>query len=104
MLYCVITKTKMKKRVTTNKDRSKGKVLGTMLALSILYSSQNQAANHIPKRKGINGKHGNGKFKKKVKVVTGRKAIPNKKLKKYRKRRSCGISGISGIGKRKDDK
>ena len=90
----------MKKRVTTNKDRSKGKVLSTMLALSILYSSQNQAANHIPKRKG----NISGKFKKKVKVVNGRKAIPNKKLKKYRKRRLCGISGISGIGKRKDDK
>ena len=90
----------MKKRVTTNKDKSKGKVLSTMLALSIIYSSQNQAANHIPKRKGITS----GKFKKKARVVTGRKAIPNKKVKKYRKRRLCGISGISGIGKRKDDK
>lgn len=94
----------MKKRVTTNKDRSKGKVLSAMLALGILYSSQNQVANHIPKRKGITGNHGGGKFKKKVKVVSGRKAIPNKKLKKYRKRKLCGISGISGIGKRKDDK
>lgn len=94
----------MKKRVTTNKDRSKGKVLSTMLALSILYSSQNQTTNHIPKRKGNNGNHGSGKFKNKVKVVAGRKAIPNKKLKKYRKRRLCGISGISGMGKRKDDK
>lgn len=90
----------MKKRVKTNKDRSKGKVLSTMLALGILYSSQNQADSHIPKRKG--GK--SPQFKKKVKVVTGRKAIPNKKLKKYLKRRLCGISGISGIGKRKDDK
>jgi hypothetical protein len=90
----------MKKRVTTNKDRSKGKVLSTMLALGILYSSQNQDDNHIPKRKG----NTSGKFKKKTRVVTGRNAIPNKKLKKYRKRRLCGISGISGTGKRKDDR
>lgn len=77
----------MKKRIkATRGEKTKGKVLSTMLALSILCASQSTSS-----------------FKSNVKVkkvATGTRTVPNKK-KKYRMKRvrvKTGISKNKGSG------
>lgn len=84
----------MKKRIkATRGEKTKGKVLSTMLALSILYASQSEV-------QATSSLKSNVKVKKVKKVATGTRTVPNKK-KKYRMKRvrvKTGISKNKGSG------